>query len=87
MGYRTYPDDGKCSMSIAPKGCIWDDALQHGKTLRVYGEFCDADLATFEPRAPKDWFEAWQDRESGRGFFKYHCETADSEPEAVHLSG
>ena len=75
VGYRTYPDDGKCSMSIAPQGCIWDAALKKGKKIRVYGEFCDADLATFEPRAPKDWFEAWDDRQSGRNMFKYHCET------------
>jgi YVTN family beta-propeller protein len=75
VGYRTYPDDGKCSMSIAPQGCIWDAALKKGKKIRVYGEYCDADLATFEPRAPKNWFEAWDDRQSGRNVFKYHCET------------
>ena len=75
VGYRTYPDDGKCSMSIGPQGCIWDAALKKSKSIRVYGEFCDADLATFEPRAPKDWFEAWDDRQSGRNLFKYHCET------------
>jgi YVTN family beta-propeller protein len=75
VGYRTYPDDGKCSMSIAPEGCIWDAALKKGKKIRVYGEYCDADLATFTPRAPKDWFEAWDDRQSGRNMFKYHCET------------
>lgn len=75
VGYRTYPDDGKCSMSIAPNGCIWDNVLKAGKKVRIYGEYCDADLATFEPRAPKDWFEAWDDRQSGRNIFKYHCET------------
>jgi hypothetical protein len=32
-------------------------------------------LATFEPRAPKDWFEAWADRKSGRHYFKYHTNT------------
>ena len=75
VGYRTYPDDGDCAMSLASSGAIWDAALKKGKSLRVYGEYCDDRLATFEPREPKDWFEAWEDRESGRNMFKYKTET------------
>ena len=75
VGYRTYPDDGDCAMSLSSSGGLWDAALKKGKTVRVYGEFCDDRLATFEPREPKDWFEAWEDRQSGRNLFKYHTDT------------
>jgi DNA-binding beta-propeller fold protein YncE len=75
VGYRTYPDDGDCAMSLSSSGAIWDAALKKGKSLRVYGEYCDDRLATFEPREPKDWFEAWDDRQSGRNMFKYRTDT------------
>ena len=75
VGYRTYPDDGDCAMSLSSTGGLWDAALKKGKSLRVYGEYCDDALATFEPREPKDWFEAWDDRQSGRNKFKFHTET------------
>jgi hypothetical protein len=75
VGYRTYPDDGDCSMSLSAAGSLWDATLKKNKTLRVYGEYCDDELATYEPRAPKDWFEAWDDYKSGRNFFHYHIDT------------
>ncbi|MFZ4508308.1 MAG: alkaline phosphatase family protein [Fimbriimonas sp.] len=75
VGYRTYPDDGDCAMALSATGAIWDAALKKGKSLRVYGEYCDDALATFSPREPKDWFEAWEDRKSGRNQFKFHAET------------
>jgi len=74
-GYRTYPDNGSCSMAISSAGALWDAALKKHKTLRDYGEFCDDATSTFEPRKPKDWFEAWADYKSGKHFFKYHIET------------
>jgi len=40
---RSYPDgmedDDVDAIAYAPSGFIWDNALEHGKTLRVYGEF------------------------------------------------
>ena len=40
---RSYPDgmedDDTDALAYAPTGFIWDNALAHGKTLRVYGEF------------------------------------------------
>lgn len=75
VGYRTYPDDGDDPMSISSTGCLWDQVLKAGKTLRVYGEYCDDRLATFEPRQPKNWFEAWEDYKSGKNTFKYHIDT------------
>jgi DNA-binding beta-propeller fold protein YncE len=75
VGYsRTYPDDGDCAMSISNGGALWDAALRKKKTLRVWGEFCDDKLATFEPM-PKDWFEVWEDRKQGTNRFKMTAHT------------
>ena len=63
--FRTYPDDGDCAMSIPSSGNIWDAAVKKGKSVRVYGEFCDDRLATFTPQ-PKDWLEVWKDRGVGK---------------------
>ena len=66
VGYsRTYPDDGDDPMALSDGGALWDAALAKGKSLRVYGEFCDDKLAKIEPK-PKDWFEVWEDRKAGR---------------------
>ncbi len=64
-GYRTYPDDGDCAMAISPAGGLWDAALKKGKSLRVYGEFCDDELAVFTPTVTS-WKEVWDDRVSGK---------------------
>ena len=72
VGYsRTYNDDGNCAMSISSTGCIWDAALAKGLSVRDYGEFCYADVAKYSPYRPKDWFEAWKDREMGTHKFDY----------------
>lgn len=74
VGYsRTYPDDGSDAMAISFAGGLWDAAIKAGKTLRVYGEFCDDDKARIEP-PPKDWFEVWEDRQAGTGKFKFFAE-------------
>ncbi len=40
---RSYPDgmelDGADALAYSPTGFIWDNALAHGKSLRVFGEF------------------------------------------------
>ena len=73
VGYsRTYPDAGQDPMGISGAGSIWDAALKKGKTLRVWGEFCDEDKAVIEPE-PKDWFEVWQDRLAGTNKFKFQA--------------
>jgi hypothetical protein len=38
---RSYGDHD--ALNYSPAGFLWDNALAHGKTLRVYGEFCDTD--------------------------------------------
>jgi hypothetical protein len=75
VGYsRTYPDAGQDPMGISGAGSIWDAALKKGKTLRVWGEFCDEDKAIIDPE-PKDWFEVWQDRQARTNRFKFQAVT------------
>lgn len=75
VGYsRTYADDGDDPMSIAHTGALWDAAAKKHKSIRVYGEFCDNELAGFDPK-PKDWFEVWDDRKNGGGKFKFTANT------------
>lgn len=76
VGYsRTYPDDGEDAMALNSTGRIWDAALKAGKTVRVYGEWAGDEQAKFEPRPPKDWFEAWEDRQNGTNLFKFKAHT------------
>ena len=71
VGYsRSYPDDGDDAMALSAAGGLWDAAVKKGKSVRVYGELCDNELSKFSPRNPKDWFELWEDRKSGRNEFK-----------------
>ena len=75
VGYsRTYPDDGDDVMAFSNAGALWDAAAKKGKSIRVYGEFCDNELARIEPK-PKDWFEVWEDRKQGSHRFKMTADT------------
>ena len=82
-GYRTYPDDGDCAMALSHAGGIWDAALKKGKTLRIYGEFCDDELATFTPK-PKNWLEVWEDRINGPHKIKIGIDTRVAQHPQVH---
>lgn len=72
---RTYPDDGDCAMSLSAGGCLWDTAAKKGKKIRVYGEYCDEDLAEYTPTKPKNWFEAYEDYKNGETKFSYTAHT------------
>lgn len=41
---RSYPYDGGDALAYASSGFLWDNALAHKRTLRVYGEFVDATI-------------------------------------------
>ncbi len=73
-GYRTYPDDGDDPMGMASSGAIWDAALKKGRTLRIYGEFCDDEDNKVIPE-PKSWLEVWRDRQNGGGKFRFQSST------------
>jgi hypothetical protein len=75
-GYsRSYPYDGGDPMAYSTGGFIWDAAAKKKKTVRIYGEFCQEELARFEPRKPT-WQEAWQDRQSGANRFSVRAGTS-----------
>ena len=75
VGYsRTYSDAGQDPMAISSGGSLWDAALAKGKTLRVWGEFCDELKAVVEPE-PADWFEVWEDRLKKTNKFKFRAVT------------
>jgi hypothetical protein len=55
---RSYPDDGSDPLAYAQSGFLWDNALRHQKTLRIYGEFVD----TAYPKDAKfiDYYQDWK---------------------------
>jgi YVTN family beta-propeller protein len=38
--FRSYPHVQTDALVYSPTGFIWDNALQHGKSVRIYGEAC-----------------------------------------------
>lgn len=85
---RSYPYDGGDAMAYSAGGFIWDAAKKKRKTVRIFGEFCQQGLATMEPR-PKNWLEAWQDRQSGANRIEVHAHStvasvrADVDPNII----
>lgn len=41
---RSYPHVQRDALVYAPTGFIWDNAIKHGKSVRIYGEACDVEL-------------------------------------------
>ncbi len=70
-GYRTYPDDGDDVMGISPKGNLWDAALEKHKSVRIYGEWVDDDLARYDP-PNTTWIDVWKERKAGTHNIKLH---------------
>jgi YVTN family beta-propeller protein len=52
---RSYPFNGGDSLAYAPTGFIWENALRHGKSVRVFGEYA----ARFD--GPKARYGRWAD--------------------------
>lgn len=42
--YRSYPHVQEDALVYAPTGFIWDNAMKHGKTVRIYGEACSPEF-------------------------------------------
>ena len=88
VGYsRTYPDDGTDALSLNSGDRIWDAAMKKGLKVRVYGEWADDSHPIYKPRTPKDWFEAWEDRKSGRNTFEYLPTTEIPSLRAIQAPG
>ncbi len=43
---RSYPHVQYDALVYSPTGFIWDNALAHGKKVRIYGEACECEFAT-----------------------------------------
>jgi len=54
---RSYPSDGTDPIAYSPAGFIWDAALRHGLTFRIYSEFLKGQLG-MEPH--KSWQELYE---------------------------
>ncbi|UCD51276.1 MAG: bifunctional YncE family protein/alkaline phosphatase family protein [Phycisphaerales bacterium] len=67
---RSYPDGMEDSdvdaLAYAPSGFIWDNAIAHGKSLRVYGEFAITETSWVDP-----------DRKGRLTFLDYYRDFAD----------
>ncbi|HZM03323.1 MAG TPA: alkaline phosphatase family protein [Candidatus Saccharimonadales bacterium] len=69
---RSYPSGAQTNeidaLAYSPAGFIWDDAIAHGKTLRVYGEFTYSDWRWRTPRRGKPGFrDFYRDFTNGAG--------------------
>lgn len=70
---RSYPDgmedDDADALAYAPSGFIWDNAIAHGKSLRIYGEFAATEKRWADPsRTGKITFtDHWRDFTNGGG--------------------
>jgi hypothetical protein len=49
---RSYPFNGGDSLAYANSGFLWDNAIRHGKSVRVYGEFANSLKANGEEMGP-----------------------------------
>lgn len=70
---RSYPDgmdmDDADALAYAPSGFIWDNAIEHGRTLRIYGEFAQTtkNWADGTERRRITWTDCWEEFNSGAG--------------------
>jgi YVTN family beta-propeller protein len=72
---RSYPFSGEDALVLSPTGCIWDDALAHGKTVRDYGEFTQAWTAWKNPaqKGTPDFLARYRDFMGGSNAITYTC--------------
>jgi hypothetical protein len=58
---RSYPDDGSDPLAYVPTGFLWDNALLHKRTVRMYGEYVKTEYSP--PTA--QWMDGYQDFKNG----------------------
>ncbi len=62
--FRSYPHVLYDALVYNKKGLIWNNALDHGKTVRIYGEACTCQF----DKAQYDWAKLYQMRQAGQPF-------------------
>ena len=84
---RSYPYDGNDAMAYAPTGFLWDNALAHGRTLRVYGEFVKATVRWKDPhrKGQVTFLDCYQDFLEGHRRHRGPRKGRDQDAGAVHL--
>ncbi len=58
---RSYPDDGSDPLAYVPSGFLWDNALLHKKSVRIYGEYIKSD---YQPKNVA-WLDFYNDYKNG----------------------
>jgi YVTN family beta-propeller protein len=78
---RSYPAGGfglkgADALAYASSGFIWDDALAHGRSVHVFGEFTTSTKRWKNPvkKGKIGFAESWQDFASGADQIEYTCE-------------
>jgi len=56
---------GTNPMAFAPTGFIWDNALRHGRSARIFGEFTNRTVKTPSNATWLDFFTAWKNGTPG----------------------
>lgn len=62
--FRSYPHVLYDALVYNKKGLIWNNALDHGKTVRIYGEACTCEF----DKKQYDWQKLYRARETGQPF-------------------
>ncbi len=62
--FRSYPHVLYDAMVYNKKGLLWNNALDHGKTVRIYGEACDCQY----DEKQYDWAKLYRMRQTGQPF-------------------
>jgi len=62
-------DDSMDALAYSPAGFLWDNALKHGQTVRIYGEACVSDARWTDPKmkdkpAWRDFYDDWKNQTS-----------------------
>ena len=74
---RSYPHVQNDALVYSPTGFVWDNALSHGKSARIYGEACDAE---FDKNL--DWTSIYKGFQKGEKF-KFTNKTTIKPVEAI----
>ena len=61
--FRSYPHVQTDALAYSPTGFIWDNALRHGKNVRIYGEAC---IPVFD--RSYTWTSIYEDFKNGKIF-------------------
>ncbi|MCY7357731.1 MAG: bifunctional YncE family protein/alkaline phosphatase family protein [Rudanella sp.] len=62
--FRSYPHVLYDALVYNKNGLIWNNALDHGKTVRIYGEACTCEF----DKKQYDWQKLYQMRQAGQPF-------------------